>query len=219
MKMKNITKCLAASVVFGILSLATQRAHAELEMSYTGDSTYLLGTVIPPDTTGNGQVTEAVNQTNNLLAMSNAMNNQQTLNGSLYSRTTLAGSDAAVPTGNVINPGAILDGTTAVSITLPGTFHYLVVHYDGPTFGAVAVFNITGLTGTINLYRYAKIEVDGMGNPTGNLIGSNSAGSGFKLMSSWTLLNPYTVPDGGATVMLLGTALGALGMARRYFKR
>jgi hypothetical protein len=28
-----------------------------------------------------------------------------------------------------------------------------------------------------------------------------------------------TIPDGGTTVMLLGTALGALGMARRYLKR
>jgi hypothetical protein len=28
--------------------------------------------------------------------------------------------------------------------------------------------------------------------------------------------NDNTVPDGGATVMLLGVALGALGMARRY---
>jgi hypothetical protein len=27
-----------------------------------------------------------------------------------------------------------------------------------------------------------------------------------------------TIPDGGTTVMLLGTALGALGMARRYLK-
>jgi hypothetical protein len=30
--------------------------------------------------------------------------------------------------------------------------------------------------------------------------------------------NGDSVPDGGATVMLLGTALGALGMARRYLK-
>src|SRR5262249_32415475 len=116
MKMKNITKCLAASVVFGLLSLATQRADAVLEMSYTGDSTYLLGTVIPPDTSGNGQVPEAVNQTNNLLAMDNSMNNQQTLNGSLYSRTTLAGSDAATATGAATGTG-FSDGTTAVTIT------------------------------------------------------------------------------------------------------
>jgi hypothetical protein len=29
---------------------------------------------------------------------------------------------------------------------------------------------------------------------------------------------PVSVPDGGATVMLLGTALGALGVARRFLK-
>ena len=33
-------------------------------------------------------------------------------------------------------------------------------------------------------------------------------------------INPLgSVPDGGTTVMLLGAALGALGMARRYLKR
>ena len=30
--------------------------------------------------------------------------------------------------------------------------------------------------------------------------------------------NPPGVPDGGTTVMLLGAALGALGMARRFLK-
>jgi len=28
-----------------------------------------------------------------------------------------------------------------------------------------------------------------------------------------------SVPDGGATIMLLGAALGSLGMARRFMKR
>jgi VPDSG-CTERM motif len=31
-------------------------------------------------------------------------------------------------------------------------------------------------------------------------------------------LPPDSVPDGGATIMLLGAALGALGMARRFLK-
>jgi hypothetical protein len=35
-------------------------------------------------------------------------------------------------------------------------------------------------------------------------------------MTHWDLLNPTTAPDGGTTVMLLGAALGALGMVRRY---
>ena len=39
------------------------------------------------------------------------------------------------------------------------------------------------------------------------------------MMTGWTLLNPTgAVPDGGTTVMLLGAALGALGMARRFLR-
>jgi VPDSG-CTERM motif len=36
------------------------------------------------------------------------------------------------------------------------------------------------------------------------------------VLSGWTLFSPDSVgvPDGGTTVMLLGAALGALGMAR-----
>ena len=30
---------------------------------------------------------------------------------------------------------------------------------------------------------------------------------------------PLSVPDGGATIMLLGVALGALGLARGFLKR
>ena len=53
---------------------------------------------------------------------------------------------------------------------------------------------------------------------TGNLLGSDHAQQGYFRLTSITLLNPTggSVPDGGATVMLLGAALGALGMARRY---
>jgi protein with PEP-CTERM/exosortase system signal len=36
--------------------------------------------------------------------------------------------------------------------------------------------------------------------------------------SGFAAEGPGTVPDGGATVMLLGAALGALGMARRFLK-
>ena len=220
MKMKNITKWLAASAVFGLLSLATQRADAittgPLEMSYTTDSPYLLGTVIPGAQLG-GQAVRDAAMTNVLLGMaSQTQANIPPPDGSFYSRTTLAGGNPATTVGAVLGTG-IVDGTTAVSIDLSvtGTFEYLVVAYDGPN-GGVAVFNIAGLTGTIELYRYASIELDGSGNPTGNLLGSNTAQQGYHRMTSWTLLNPTSVPDGGATVMLLGAALGALGMARRY---
>lgn len=40
-------------------------------------------------------------------------------------------------------------------------------------------------------------------------------------LSGWALFTgPHTgVPDGGATVMLLGAGLGALGVVRRYLTR
>ena len=154
---------------------------------------------------------------NTLLQMSNLTNNQQTLNGSLYSRTTWAGGPPATIVGAVLGTG-FGDGTTPISIDLSqtGTFNYLVVSYDGPTEGSVAVYNIAGLTGIIQVYRYAKVELDSQGNPTGNLLGSNTMQQDYKRITSWTLLNPTGVPDGGATVMLLGAALGALGMVRRY---
>jgi hypothetical protein len=214
MKMKNITKWLGASVVFGLLSLATQRADAVLEMSYTNDSANLLGTVIPGQQLG-GQAARDAAMTNTLLAMA-SQTQMTTPDGSLYSRTTLAGGDPATTVGAVLGTG-FSDGTTPISIDLSvtGTFEYLVASYDGPN-GGVAVFNISGLTGTIEIYRYAMIELDGSGNPTGNLIGSNTMQQGFHRITSYTLLNPTGVPDGGTTVMLLGAALGALGIARRY---
>jgi len=45
---------------------------------------------------------------------------------------------------------------------------------------------------------------------------------GHYALSDWTLFrgedSPPPVPDRGATEMLLGTVLGALGMARRFLK-
>jgi VPDSG-CTERM motif len=43
--------------------------------------------------------------------------------------------------------------------------------------------------------------------------------TGYAAGSNDVHINPLSTPDGGATVMLLGAALGALGMARRYLKR
>jgi hypothetical protein len=216
--MKNITKWLAASVVFGLLSFATERADAiPLEMSYTNNSPNLVGTVVPGVQAG-GQLDRDVAMTNELLGMS--LQSQVIQSNRLYSRTNMPGGGLpqATATGGVPVTG-IGNGSTPISIDLSqyGTFQYLVVAYDGPN-GGVAVLNIAGLTGTIELYRYAKPEKVN-GQFTGNLLGSNTEQQGYYLMTGWSLLNPTSVPDGGATVMLLGAALGALGIARRYITR
>jgi VPDSG-CTERM motif len=216
MKMKNITKWLAVSAVFGLLSLATERADAVLEMSYTTDSANLLGTVIPGQQLG-GQAARDAAMTNALLLMA-SQTQMTTPDGSLYSRTTWPGGNPATTVGAVALTG-YSGGTGNVTIDLStyGTFEYLVAAYDGPN-GGVAVFNISGLTGSVTVYGFAKPETDGSGNFTGNLLGTDVATQGYYRLTSITLLNPTGVPDGGATVMLLGAALGALGVTRRYLR-
>jgi hypothetical protein len=91
-----------------------------------------------------------------------------------------------------------MPGLTTVDLNLYGTFTYLFAKYDGPNDNSV-VWNISGLTGILT------IPADGP--------------NGYGL-SGWILFNQTApgVPDGGTTVMLLGAALGALGMARRFLK-
>ena len=91
-------------------------------------------------------------------------------------------------------------GTTIDLDAIGGTFTYLFAKYDGQNDNSV-VWNISGLTGILT------IPADG------------PLGYG---LSGWILFGPGGgpgVPDGGTTVMLLGAALGSLGMARRFLKR
>jgi hypothetical protein len=219
-KMKNITKWLAASVVFGLLSFATQQADAVLEMSYTTDSQYLVGTVLPGlEGQSGGQADRDRDMTNTLLGMGNQTQmgpNPGVAGDPLYSHTNLVGP--AATSTNAVAVGGLGSGTGNVFITLTGTYQYLVAAYDGQNSG-VAVWNISSFAAgtTIEIYGYAKPEVVN-GLETGNLLGSDHMQQGYYRITSYTLLNPLGggVPDGGATVMLLGAALGALGMVRRY---
>jgi hypothetical protein len=205
-----------AAVLIGLAGLGlTQRADAvPLEMTYNGginnSSQYLLGTVLPGTQGGGGQAARDAAMTNQILSMTVG----QLGSGSpLYSRSfnNFGSLPAANTTGNVLNGTTIAEGTTPVTVSLGTGFQYLVVAYDGPN-GGVAVLNVAGLTGSVDLYRYAKPINTGVGK--GNLLGANVATQGYFKMTSWTLLNPVGVPDGGTTVMLLGAALGALGMTR-----
>jgi hypothetical protein len=195
-----------------------------LGMQVTAPSSpYLLGTVIPGllGQSGGQAVRDAL-MTNNLIPMALGTHsgaNPGTQAHPFYSRSLNAFSPlpTATTTGSVIASGLGSGSGTSVSIDLSqtGTFTYLVAAYDGPN-GGVAVWDIAGLTGTITFAAYAFPELNGI-HDTGNLV--NGASSLKFRITSWTLLNPISppsVPDGGATVMLLGAALGALGIARRY---
>jgi hypothetical protein len=92
-----------------------------------------------------------------------------------------------------------LRGTgTTIDLGTQGTYDYLFAHYGGPGGGFAEVWDVGDLSGVINI---------------------PSIGSGHGL-SGWALFTAPNgaVPDGGATVMLLGAAIGALGVARRFIR-
>jgi hypothetical protein len=93
--------------------------------------------------------------------------------------------------------GGLVNGTSTTINLGSGLYTYLFAKYDGPNYGS---------------------EVWYVGNLSGNITIPATAG-GYGL-SGWTLFGPGVpgVPDGGTTAMLLGAALGALGMARRVLK-
>ena len=89
------------------------------------------------------------------------------------------------------------NGSTTTIDLGTGGFSYLYAKYDGPNFGA-EVWYVGNLSGIITIPAFGQGEQYGL--------------------SGWTLFGPggVQVPDGGFTVMLLGAALGALGIARRF---
>jgi hypothetical protein len=93
---------------------------------------------------------------------------------------------------------ALTGGSMTINLGTPGTYDYLLANYNAPN-GASEVWYIGDLSGTI------VIE--------GNL--------GEYGLSSWALFSPtpQNVPDGGATVMLLGLGVGSLSLMRRYLLR
>jgi len=101
--------------------------------------------------------------------------------------------------GQLPGPATLaLRGTgTTVNLGLTGgTYDYLFAHYGGPGGGFAEVWDVGNLSGSISI---------------------PSIGLGHGL-SGWALFTAPggAVPDGGTTVMLLGAALGALGVVRWF---
>jgi hypothetical protein len=139
---------------------------------------------------------------NNLIFAVNAYNTQTPQNDGTYTYDPLQGTQvpnpAPIPTS--LND-EVVQGGTSFNIDLgAGGFDYLIVQWDGPE-GGNAVYYLGGLSGIITVTN--DIFFNGNNQPY--------AASGY-----WLSGGGAGVPDGGTTVMLLGAALGALGMARRY---
>jgi hypothetical protein len=158
----------------------------------TFNDSYDLGWVNPGEP---ASIADERTYVNNLIGL--AQNSgAATIDGHDYFRTNANCGTCPAATGGIKDNS----GSNIVNLGTGG-FTYLIAKYDGPNGGS-EVWNVQGLTGIITI-------------PLFGLAGQNFG------LSHWTLFGPGGgggVPDGGTTVMLLGAALGALGMARRYLK-
>jgi VPDSG-CTERM motif len=137
------------------------------------------------------------------------------VNASSWTISGITGSNAytGVP---AFTPGPFSDGG-AGNVDGFGTFNQTVNSFDGYTHSSSTItFTLTNTGG-----NWGSANAVLSGNPlvgahifVGELINGvlvNTTITGFASNGGTP-----TVPDGGTTVMLLGMALGALGMVRRY---
>jgi hypothetical protein len=117
-----------------------------------------------------------------------------TVSGMTFTRTNNVFANLPNADANIIAQGT----TTTINLGTGGVYTYLFAKYDGQNDFS-QVWYVGNLSGTLT------IPADG---PLGHGL------------SGWILFGPGTpgVPDGGTTAMLLGAALGALGMARRFLR-
>src|SRR5947209_5423010 len=99
----------------------------------------------------------------------------------------------------------------------PGPYATVDVHLVDPTHATIS-FTLTNTSGT-----WASDTTVLVANAQGAFAAAHifvttspANASNSALVTGFAANGGSTVPDGGTTVMLLGAALGALGMARRF---
>jgi hypothetical protein len=166
----------------------TNNANADATLGFFPD-THVVGSISPGAPADPADVATYINFMTALTPGTSGTFAGQTI---ARSTNTFGSLPTASATGSFSGTG------TTIDLNVLGTFTYLFAKYDGQN-DLSQVWNISGLTGVIT------IPADG------------PLGYG---LSGWILFGQTGVgtPDGGTTVMLLGAALGVLGMARRFLK-
>ena len=160
--------------------------NASADASLTFTDTHVVGTISPGAPADPADVATYIN-----FMIGLAPGGSGTFSGQTITRST--NTFGSLPKVSAV--GSVSGTGTTINLNLLGTFTYLFAKYDGQNDNSV-VWKIAGLTGVITIPAF---------------------GPGGYGLSGWILFGPTGfVPDGGTTVMLLGAALGALGMARRF---
>lgn len=119
--------------------------------------------------------------------------------------------------GTGFTPGPYSNGGSG-NVDGFGVFNQTINSFDGFGHSSSTIrFTLTNTSGT-----WANAMAVLLANSGGSLAASHifvtvsPANAGNGALSTGFAANGGQVPDGGTTVMLLGAALGALGIARRY---
>jgi protein with PEP-CTERM/exosortase system signal len=117
------------------------------------------------------------------------------------------------------DPGALTNISTYITVTqTSGTTWDISWNLTGSGYtlcGALIKDGAGGMPGK-QLYRFYDVSSDEALVGSGTVSFADIGRNGFNISHISFFGCSGAVPDGGTTVMLLGTALGALGMARRF---
>jgi len=137
------------------------------------------------------------------------------VNAASFSLGSVTGTNA----GTGFSPGPYSNGGANNEDGF-GSFNLTVDSFDGFMHSADSIsFTLTNNSGTWGSAANVLIA-NGSGYVLAihGFVTASPANSHGRVLATGYAANGPMVPDGGATVMLLGVALGALGMARRYLK-
>ena len=113
--------------------------------------------------------------------------------------------------GNITSNGNPVSDSGSWNVDGFGSFNQTLSQANSSNGASLVTFTLTNTSGT-----WASASQVLIANVDGWLVGAHlQIANGF---TGYAVGNTTTLPDGGTTVMLLGAALGALGMARRFIR-
>jgi hypothetical protein len=145
------------------------------------------------------------------------------VNATSWTLSNISGSNAGTGFTQSVPPGKFqFSNSGSGNVSQFGVLNQTIISFDGFTHSSDTIsFTLTNTSGTWGsaasvLIANAKgflaaMHVFVTASPANARNGASCTGFAGN--------GPPRVPDGGTTVMLLGAALGALGMARRFLKR
>jgi hypothetical protein len=196
MKINIISKnklALLSAAVCAVMLAFTHNASA-LDLAF--DDTHVVGTINPGSPADPADVANYINFMIALAPGDSGTFHPGQTDEQFITRSTNTFGGITLPQAdaNIVAQGT----STTIDLGAGGVYSYLFAKYDGQNDNSI-VWYVGDLSGIITIPGF---------------------GPGGYGLSGWILFGPggTPVPDGGTTVMLLGAALGALGMVRRYVK-